>query len=333
MMSDKKFSVIGVGSPIVDLLAQVEEQFVSGIRGDKGGMVMVDGGELREILTQLGSVPVRRTPGGSAGNTVFDLARLAVPTALLGTVGDDADGEFYRAQLAAAGGSTHALRRSVSAATAACLCLVTPDAERTMRPALAAALEFDPAGVTEADFAGYTLAHIEGYILAHPEDKVEHLLKTAGAAGCMISLDLASFEVVNAFRPAILRLVEAYVDVVFANSDEADALLGALPPEEQLTRLQLLAPVAVVKMGEKGAWVGRGGEKSFAPAQKVAAVDTTAAGDSFAAGFLYGLLKGWDDARSARFGAAVAAETVQVFGAALPDDAWMRLRNLAQAQE
>ncbi len=323
-----KFSVVGVGAPIVDLLARVDDDFLSGVRGEKGGMVMVDAIEMGGILKRLGRTPMVKTPGGSAANTLFDLAHFGVPTALLGTVGDDEDGKLYRERLAAAGGSTHALRTSGQAPTARCLCLVTPDAERTMRPALAASLEFDPGAVTEKDFAGYTLAHVEGYVLAHPEPKVAHLLATARGAGCRISLDLASFEIVNAFRPAILRLLEAYVDVAFANSDEADALFGAQPPEMQLAALRKLVPAAVVKLGERGAWAdcGDGAGAAFVPAQRVPAVDTTAAGDSFAAGFLYGLLSGWDARRCGELGAAVAAETVQVVGAALPVQAWDRLR-------
>lgn len=322
-------SVIGIGSPIVDLLARVPEEFLAHVPGEKGGMVMIDGAELRAVMAELDPAAVRRTPGGSAGNTVFDLARLGVLTALLGTVGKDAEGEFYRESLRRAGGSVHGLRAVDGQPTAACLCLVTPDAERTMRPALAAALAFDPASVRKEDFAGYALAHVEGYLLAHSEDKVEHLLRTAREAGCRVSLDLASFEVVRSFRPAIRRLVGDYVDIVFANSDEADALCGAKPVAEQLAELQELSGIAVLKQGEKGAWASRDGKAVFAPARKVRAVDTTAAGDSFAAGFLYGLLREWTLDASLGFGAAVAAETVQVIGAALPETAWEKLNREA----
>ena len=324
------FSVIGVGSPIVDFLARVPEDFLAGVPGEKGGMVMIDGAELRSIMAKLGnSGAVRRSPGGSAGNTVFDLAHLGVPTALLGTVGQDEEGAFYRDALRRAGGSVHGLREVPGAPTGACLCLVTPDAERTMRPSLAAALAFDPAGVTENDFAGYALAHIEGYLLAHSEEKVEHLLRTAHDAGCRVSLDLASFEVVRSFRSAIRHLVGKYVDVVFANSDEADALCGAKPVADQLAEMQELAETAVLKQGERGAWASRGGKVFFAPARDVRAVDTTAAGDSFAAGFLYGMLRDWEMRSNLEFGAAVAAETVQVVGAALPDSSWEKLNREA----
>ena len=322
------FSVIGVGSPIVDLIAQVNDEFLANVSGEKGGMVMIDNAELERVLALLGDKNVKRTPGGSAGNTLFDLAHFGVKTALLGTAGKDAAGEFYRSELLAAGGSAHALHYSESAPTAHCICLVTPDAERTMRPALAAALTFDPASVTEKDFAGYTLAHLEGYLLAHSEEKLRYLMQTAKRAGCLISLDLASFEVVKAFKPAILKLLTEFVDVVFANSDEADALLGNIPPTEQLEELKKMCSVAIVKLGEKGAWADCGEGAVFIPANKVDAVDTTAAGDSFAAGFLYGLLAKQDAAYCGKLGAALAAETVQVFGASLPDEAWERVKKL-----
>ena len=322
------FSVIGVGSPIVDLIARVDDDFLKNVSGEKGGMVMIDNAELERLLSLLGDARVNRSPGGSAGNTLFDLAKFGVKTALLGTTGRDQAGEFYRARLLAAGGSVHALRYSEKSPTGHCICLVTPDAERTMRPALAAALEFDPASVTEKDFAGYTLAHLEGYLLAHSEEKLRHLMQEAKNANCMISLDLASFEVVKAFRPVIFKLLEEFVDVVFANSDEADALLGDIAPEEQLAELKKLCSVAVVKLGEKGAWADCGSGAVFIPANKVHAVDTTAAGDSFAAGFLYGLLAKKDTAYCGKLGAALAAETVQVFGASLPETAWEKLKKL-----
>ena len=322
------FSVIGVGSPIVDLIAQVSEDFLGNVTGGKGGMVMIDNAELERILALLGRENIKRSPGGSAGNTLFDLARFGVKTALLGTAGSDEAGEFYKSKLIGAGGSAHALRYSTKSPTGHCICLVTPDAERTMRPALAAALEFDPASVTEADFAGYTLAHLEGYLLAHSEEKLRYLMRTAKRAGCLISLDLASYEVVTAFRPAILSMLEEFVDIVFANSDEADALFGAVPPVEQLEKLRGLCPAAVVKLGEKGAWADCGEGAVFIPANKVNAIDTTAAGDSFAAGFLYGLLAKKDAAYCGRLGAALAAETVQIFGAELPESAWEKLKKL-----
>ena len=320
------FSVIGVGSPIIDLIALVEEDFLAHIAGDKGGMVMIDSAELSRILALLGS-NVKRSPGGSAANALFDLAHFGVKTALLGTTGQDEAGEFYRTALQKAGGSAHALRSSSRGTpTGHCICLVTPDAERTMRPALAAALEFDPQQVSADDFANYTLAHLEGYLLAHSEEKLRFLMNTAKTAGCRISLDLASFEVVRNYKAAILRLLEDFVDIVFANSDEADALLGKIPPQEQLARLRELCPAAVVKLGERGAWGDCGNGAVFIEANRVNAVDTTAAGDSFAAGFLYGFLNNWDCARSGALGAALAAETVQVFGAGLPDEAWNRLQ-------
>lgn len=325
---NESFSVIAVGSPIIDLIARVDEAFLQQVPGEKGGMVMISSEELTDILQQLGN-HVKRTPGGSAANTLFDLAHFGVKTALMGTVGNDDAGNFYRQQLAEAQSSLHALRlSSQNTPTGHCICLVTPDAERTMRPALAAALEFDPAQVAVEDFAGYTLAHLEGYLLAHSEEKLAKLMSTARAAGCLISLDLASFEVVNAFRPAIKRLLKEYVNIVFANSDEADALLGKLPPQEQLCELRKLCPAAVVKLGEHGAWADCGSGAVFIPANQVNAIDTTAAGDSFAAGFLYGYLKNLPAAKCGRIGAALAAETVQVFGAVLPDIAWEKLKQL-----
>ncbi len=316
--------ILGVGSPLVDLLAHVDDAFLqTHVPGGKGGMEMVEAAWQRELIGRLGG-GVERAPGGSAGNTVFALARMGVPCAMLGKLGQDDDGRFYREQFAAYGGSAEAFIETADAPTGNCLALITDDAERTMRSALGASLLLNIDEVEAFDYSPYHLVYIEGYMLF--SEVFEPLLRRAKAAGCRIGLDLASFEVVRHFRDRLPALLEQYVDIVFANSDEARELCGEAPPEEQLERLGECCEVAVVKLGAEGSLVRCGGETLRVAAVPVEnPVDTTAAGDLYAAGFLYGIASGMSPARCAGFGSFIASEVVRVVGSALPREAWSRV--------
>ncbi len=317
--------VIGVGSPIVDMLAQVSEEFVGSIPGDKGGMVLVDRDGMAGLVSRLEEPPLR-APGGSAANTIVAMARMGVPAAFLGKVGEDEDSRYYLDAFAAAGGDTSRFKRTPEEPTARCLSLVTPDSERTMRTNLGAAMLMEPAEVSAADFAGCDHAHIEGYLL-YNRPLTEAVLRAAKAAGCTVSLDLGSFEVVGLSKDVLPALLEEYVDAVFANEDEARAFPGGDTPERALDALAACCGTAVVKLGPQGALLRRGGETvraSIVPADAV--VDTTGAGDCWAAGFLYGWLQDWDLARCGRLGAVLGSETVRQMGAVPASaDAWARI--------
>ena len=192
---DNTFELIGVGSPIIDILAKVPDSFLEKVGGDKGGMVLTDGDQIAQWINELpeGS---SQAPGGSAGNTVFAATRMGLQTSFIGKTGSDEGGEFYRSELQKLGGDTSRFKTG-SIANGRCLSLITPDGERTLRTDLGAAATLSPDEVRPADFAGATHAHIEGYLLFNP-DLMMQVLKSAKEANCRISLDLASFEVVKA---------------------------------------------------------------------------------------------------------------------------------------
>jgi len=311
--------VLGVGAPIVDLLVHVDDAFLSGLNGGKGGMVLVSSTELNTILAQSGK-QAEQVAGGSAGNTIFGLANLGVPTSFLGKVGKDVTGEFYTKRLAEFGGETRNFRYSSEVYTGRCLCLVTPDSQRTMRTDLGAAATIAAADVTPDVFRDISHVHLEGYAMANTEFFFQ-VLRLAKRAGCVISLDLASYEVVKAIKtklPEILPLV----DIVFANEDEAEAFSGFSAPEDQVKKLQFFCKTAVVKLGSKGCCVMDHGRPVMVPTTPVKAVDTTGAGDLWQAGFLYGLLQGRGVVDCARMGAVLGAEVVQVIGAEIPAARW-----------
>ncbi len=321
--------LIGVGSGLLDLLAHVPESFLDQVPGRKGGMELVDHPGLRRILDALPGPPECR-PGGSAANTIAAAARLGLRSGFVTMIGSDPEGDAYRDGMAAAGVDTRSFKRANDATpTGCCLSLITPDSQRTMRTFLGASAELRPEDVKKEDFDGYELAHLEGYLLFNP-DLMRHVLQQARRAGCRISLDLSAPEVVAGSRELLPGLLDEFVDVVFANEDEGAEFCGSKNEDEALHALSRHSGIAALKLGDRGALIRRGaGETIAVPALQVDAVDSTGAGDYWAAGFLYGLISGWDPERAATLGARLGAEVVQVTGAHLPDKTWEAVRGLA----
>lgn len=318
------FKMLGAGSPMLDLLVNVEDSFIDSIDGEKGGMNLVSPELLDSILSKTENECIK-APGGSAANTIFGLANLGIPTALLGKTGADTEAEFYKKQYKDMGGDTSRLKVNPDVPTGRCLSLVTPDSERTMRTDLGAAATLSVEDITPADFEGFTHVHIEGYMLFNA-DLTCHILRLAKDPGCVISLDLASFEVVNAAKDLLQELLTDYIDIVFANEEEAAAFCDTDDPEKCLDILAQYCDIAAVKVGKKGAYIKRGSEKVKVDANVVEAVDTTGAGDLWASGFLYGLLNGKSLEECGKCGSVTGAEVVQVMGAEIPENGWSRIK-------
>ncbi|MGB0415820.1 MAG: adenosine kinase [Coraliomargarita sp.] len=324
---DNTFRIIGVGSPIVDAIAQIDDNFLTQVDGDKGGMVLVEGRTIDSLLAKIpgGSV---KAPGGSAGNTLFALAKLGAATAFLGKTGNCENGDFYRERFAALGGDTARFKVGTTE-NGQCLSLVTPDGERTMRTNLGAAMTLAPEEISADDFAGCKHAHIEGYLLFN-EALMMQVLNAAKEAGCSISLDLASFEVVNATKAILPNILRDYVDIVFANEEEADAFTGLGDDYEAMAlELASLCDIAAVKIGPRGSFIAQGTRVQKAePVLAKTVLDTTAAGDLWAAGFLYG----WSQQRAlldcARIGSILGAAVVQEQGSELPESVWAEILQL-----
>ena len=324
-MTDRPIDAIGVGSPITDLLVEVPDDLLARVPGEKGGMELVDEKQMASLLSLVGGSPVRAA-GGSAGNTTFALARLGARTAFCGKLGADVNGEAYRAAFRDLGGDDTRFKGHDALPSAVCLSLVTPDAERTLRTCLGAAMTLSPDEVTPADFAGCRIAHIEGYLLFN-RDLMVAVLAAAKTAGCAVSLDLGSFEVVRAAADILPDLLRDSVDIVYANEEESEAFCGDPDPRAGLEALGALCEVAAVKIGKDGAWIrGPEGVVRVDPIAGVKAVDATGAGDFWAAGFLYGHLRGLSPAASGKIGSLLGAEVVRQMGADLPGPRWDAVR-------
>lgn len=323
-----EFHAIGVGSLMVDLVANVDDDFPSRIGREKGGMELVDSAKMESILSGLkvrAADEIVRATGGSAANTIQGLARLGLKCTLLGKVGADDDGAFYRHAVADDSVDTTRFKSTDTTPTGRCLCLVTPDTERTMCTDLGAAGTLAAGEVNDDDFQNCAYAHIEGYMLFN-KDLIRRILEAAASAGCAIGLDLASFEVVEANRDRLSDMLESYIDIVYANEDEAAAFCGLRDPAAGLAALARHCAVAAVKLGTDGALLQRGEETATVKAEPVTAVDTTGAGDLWASGFIYGCFQGCDLGTCGAFGAIVGAEVVQVSGATIAADRWMLIR-------
>jgi len=315
------FTIIGVGSPIVDAIAQVEESFLHHVGGEKGGMELVDAETISKLLQLIPSPPTL-APGGSAGNTLFALARMGASASFLGKTGNCSHGGFYRERFDQLGGDGTRFKVG-KIPNGRCLSLVTPDGERTMRTDLGAAMTLAPHEITAADFEGCKHAHIEGYLLFN-EVLMRHVLQCAKEAGCSISLDLASFEVVNATRNVLPEILRSYVDIVFANEEEGGAFTGLTDDYAAMARqLVEYCEIAVVKVGAHGSYVAHNGEVTkVEPMHAARVIDTTGAGDLWAAGFLYGWSKQFEITHCARIGSILGAAVVQVQGSVLPEHIW-----------
>ena len=326
------FELIGVGSPIIDLLARVPDTFLQHhVAGDKGGMVLVEHDEMERIVGHLDGEPAYAT-GGSAANATYTAARLGLRATFLGKLGNDDLARIYRQAYATAGVDGTRFKEGAEP-NARCLALVTPDAQRTMRTHLGAAMTLAPSEVSVADFSNCRHAHIEGYLVFN-RALADTVLGAARAAGCTTSLDLSSFEVVNASRDWLFNQLRHGIDVVFANEDEIRALF-----EDQVSDYATLARklagygvLAAVKVGKDGAWIAHGNElHRIAPHAVADVIDTNGAGDAWAAGFLYGHLRGWSLPACGALASLLGAETVMHMGPIIPETHWQVIAPRAQA--
>jgi sugar/nucleoside kinase (ribokinase family) len=270
--------------------------------------------------------------GGSAANATFNAARLGLRATFLGKLGNDELARVYRRAFEAAGVDGSRFKQG-AVANARCLALVTPDAQRTLRTHLGAAMTLSPAEISVADFRGCRHAHIEGYLVFN-QALADAVLARAREAGCTTSLDLSSFEVVNASRDWLFRQFHRGIDVVFANEDEIRALFqdNASDFATLAQKLASLGVLAAVKVGKDGAWLARDAElHRVAPVAVADVIDTNGAGDAWAAGFLFGYLRGWSLPQCGALASLLGAETVMHMGPIIPETDWAVLKPRALA--
>jgi len=319
--------VLGVGAALVDMLSEVNDAWVNAQGEGKGGMTLVDWPRMDRMLATLDKTET--VPGGSACNTIRGLAKLGGNAAFLSKVGQDDLGKLFKHSLADNEVESRLLESTTP--TGRVLSAVTNDAQRSMYTFLGASSEVVPADIKSATLSGIDLIYIEGYI-AYNSPWFSAVVAAARKAGTAIALDFGAFNVVNDCRKLLDEtFAQGSIEILIANDDEAKAFTG-LEGEAALRKMMPYAKVAVVKLGKDGALIARDGEVVRVPAFMVKAVDTTGAGDLWAAGFLYAYLKGLSLDRCGMLASRVASEVVQVMGPIIPEDGWQRIAASAEAK-
>ena len=315
--------ILGIGSALVDILTQLpDEQILNELNLPKGSMTYVNADDIvsigQRLEQQYGN---QRASGGSAANTMSGLARLGIEAGFLSKIGHDEVGEFFKKQMVETNVKPQLLTTTTPSGRV--IAMVTPDGERTFATCLGAAAEMRADDITAELFDGWDIFYVEGYLVANPT-MLRKAIETAKAKGLTIAIDLASYNVVEESRDFLMELVENYVDIVFANEQEAKALTG-LEPEAALHFIADRCQIAVVKVGAKGAFVQRGNEIVSIPPMQADVVDTTGAGDMWAAGFLAGLVKGENLEKCGMMGAIVAKNIIEVVGAKMDEQRWGKI--------
>ncbi|MCP4114767.1 MAG: adenosine kinase [Desulfobacteraceae bacterium] len=324
-MTENSTRITGIGSALVDLLINETDEFLEVIGKEKGGMTYVEHHDQDEILEKTARKPVV-VPGGAACNTIIGVARLGGKARFIGKRGTDTSGEQYGEALERF--HVEPVFENSDTPTGRVLSVITPDAQRSMLTYLGASVEMEPAKVVPELFSDTAIVVIEGYLLFNP-DLMMASLKSARAAGAKIALDLASFEVVEASRPILDDIIGKYVDILIANEDEAKAYTGFEDESAAIEALSGNVELAALKVGKRGSYVAADGRViRIEPKLGGDAIDTTGAGDLWAAGFLYGVAHGYSLEKSGAIGSACGYEVCQVMGAHIPDEGWDRIRQL-----
>ncbi len=320
--------IIGIGNALVDVLVQLKDDSVlESLHLERGGMSLIDDGTHTLITNLLEQLHPAMSTGGSAGNTILALANMGAQPSFIGKVGQDNMGAYFAENCKKTG--INAILLKGKEATGVANTFISEDGERTFATHLGAAASMTKDDVCKEWFEGQRLLYLEGYLVQNHE-LIETVAQMAKEAGMLIGIDLASYNVVRENLGFMRRLVKEYVDIVFANEEESIAFTGAKNASKALDEIAEMTQVAIVKLGSKGSSAKSNGETYLIPTQQVPVVDTTAAGDFFAGGFLYAYSQGAPIKECLKCGDLLASRVIQVVGTKLDEATWDSLRNEAK---
>ena len=324
MENSQQGVVAAIGSALVDILVYEDDAFLRKTNAAKGGMTLVDQPFIDQTLALTTATPAV-VPGGSACNTAVGIAKLGGKSRFIGKCGQDDLADFFEKDLRKNHVQPHLFKSE--SPTGRVLSIITPDAQRSMFTFLGASAEMTTGEIAKGHLEDAAIVHLEGYLLFNA-DLVYAALKRAKEAGAKVSLDLASYTVVETSRDVLEDIVDQFVDILIANEDEARAFTGHADEQKAMALLAQRAEIAVLKIGERGSYVSRRENTiRIEPVTGRGPVqDTTGAGDLWASGFLFGLAQGYPLDRCGQIGSACGYEVCQVVGADIPDEGWDRIK-------
>ncbi|MDR1631517.1 MAG: adenosine kinase [Dysgonamonadaceae bacterium] len=321
--------ILGIGNALVDILAKLpNDELLKELNVAKGSMNLIEKETRNSLFEKVNALELTMTSGGSVSNTSLALRQMGAPSGYIGKVGNDEYGKFYVDELTEAGVKLHLIYEPVFSGTA--MAMITPDGERTFCTYLGAAACMQKAEIQKSVLEQYTHLYVEGYLVQNHE-LIEGVMKMAKSLGMTIMFDFASFNVVASDRVFIRQLVKDYVDIVFANEEEAFAFAGKSSTGEAIHEMSRDVKIAVLKESDKGSWIKHDDELIHVPVyQKINPIDTTAAGDYYAAGFFYGMIQQASLEKCAQLGSLLSYYIIQVVGTKLPSETWVEIRGKAQ---
>jgi sugar/nucleoside kinase (ribokinase family) len=319
-MYPKKYKVTGIGNAIVDILANVEDSFLSKHNLTKGAMKIISESDMKKLNSQIKAL--RKISGGSAANTIAALSSLGNPVSFIGKVGNDELGRLFEKDLKCIGVNNFIAKvdSTESGSTACCIVLVTPDTQRTMGTFIGVSGLLNPDNIDENIISQSEIIYLESYLLDSKEaiKAFEKAVRIALETGGKVSLNLSDSFCVERHRNEVFNLIKNNVNILFANEEEIKSLFETSSLESALYNCKELKNTCVITRAEKGSVVISNGKVSIIPPEKnVRVVDTTGAGDLYAAGFLHGLIRGMNPEICGRIGSIVAAEIISQHGARL----------------
>lgn len=315
--------ILGIGNALVDVITLINNDLVlEQFSLPKGSMQLVD--REKSEMIKAGTVDLERrfASGGSAANTIHGLAMLGINTGFIGSVGKDSTGDFFEQDMKNAGVNTMLFRRDSITGTA--VALISADSERTFATHLGAAVELNDVDLDSDVFKGFDILYLEGYLIFN-KSLVEKACIIAKNNNMEIAIDLASYNVVDSRIDDFREIIEKYVDIVFANEEEAKSFTG-LEPEEALNKISASCNIAVVKVGKDGSLIRRNEELIKVESLPVECRDTTGAGDLYASGFLYGYVKGLSLDKCGLLGSIMAGNVIEIIGARMDEEKWKDIK-------
>ena len=322
--------ILGLGNALVDVLISIEnDDFLKQLNLPRGSMQLVDENFLNLATEATKGLKQSIAAGGSAANTIHGIANIGGLCSFIGKISNDKFGEYYRDDMIQNGIEPILLKGK--AQTGRATVFISKDSERTFGTYLGAAIEMDPDELTPEMFDGFNYFHIEGYLVQN-HDLIRRAMQLAHEKGVKISLDMASYNVVEANREFLKEMIEKYVDIIFANEEEAKAFTGKTP-EESLHEFASIVDIAVVKLGSAGSLIKRGDEIVKVGVINVKSIDTTGAGDLYAAGFLYGLAKNIPLKKCGEIGALLSGRVIEFVGPKMDEKTWKEINKIIKEIE